>query len=351
MGWLSVMSLSGHRTPKAYLDAQFTWSNEEADNQVLRSSVVGRVYYAAVERVLTADGVRSVFAVICLFRYTPKAKDGYIFASKDMDETVGPYERRCPAAILDLLTPTDYEYAIGWRADCRANLAMAREKQRRPRPKEGDIVVLAEPVTFRDGASVTRFQATRAAFRRNLVYRSLETGSLYRFGLAGRDYQLNPAAKEEERDGQASLNSEKEPVMTDNPVDPLTVVEVALDDRANFLPKLFGSWYLRGEMAVYSFMEELCRDYRGGFWDFFEVSNGARFLAPKRFEPCDVYGWGNGFSGTLTPQAAGIVTTMFALSHLSFSPGAPRELAEGYERLYEYAMEHPEADLIFGAID
>lgn len=48
MGWLSMTSLSGHRTPKAYLDAQFTWSNEEADRQVLSSSVDGRVYYAAV---------------------------------------------------------------------------------------------------------------------------------------------------------------------------------------------------------------------------------------------------------------------------------------------------------------
>src|SRR3546814_5116391 len=72
-------------------DLQFTYVREDHRLTVLQSTVVGKnVYYAACERVAVADAARIVFAVVCLVRYTPRARDGYIFAYKDMDETVGP---------------------------------------------------------------------------------------------------------------------------------------------------------------------------------------------------------------------------------------------------------------------
>jgi hypothetical protein len=37
-----------------------------------------------------------------------------------MDETCGPYEKKCPLSILNLLTPTDNEWANEWRKQCRA---------------------------------------------------------------------------------------------------------------------------------------------------------------------------------------------------------------------------------------
>ena len=33
---------------------------------------------------------------------------------------MGPCESECPASILDTLTDTDSEYAVNWRARCRA---------------------------------------------------------------------------------------------------------------------------------------------------------------------------------------------------------------------------------------
>src|SRR3546814_6670908 len=91
---------------------------------VLKSTVVGKnVYYAACERVADADGARIVFAVVCLVRYTPRARDGYIFAYKDMDETVGPCASKCPASILSLLTPTESQWANAWRERCRTVIA------------------------------------------------------------------------------------------------------------------------------------------------------------------------------------------------------------------------------------
>lgn len=92
MGWLSMTSagMGGHATPKAYLDAQFTYSRTYDGGgthgmRVIDSAFVGnRVWYAATE--IIADGdVQYVIALVCLVRWNPKAKDGYSFAYKDME--------------------------------------------------------------------------------------------------------------------------------------------------------------------------------------------------------------------------------------------------------------------------
>ena len=59
---------------------------------------------------------------------------------------------------------------------------------------------------------------------------------------------------------------------------------------------------------------------------------------------------GNGYQGEVSADAAGIIATMFTLSHLSFRFEDDR-FAEAYARLYEFAARHPEAGEIFQAID
>ncbi len=83
MGWLYMQSLGGHAGPKQYLDAQFTYARPELTSKVLRSALAGmRVYYAAVEHIRLDTGKRDVFAVVCLVRYNPRDKEGYIFGYK-----------------------------------------------------------------------------------------------------------------------------------------------------------------------------------------------------------------------------------------------------------------------------
>ena len=157
MGWLSMplASMGSTPTPKSYLDAQFTYERKQDDGsttglRILRSSCVGtRVYYAATQTFERRDGKETtgvVFAVVCLVRWTPRAKDGYVFGYKSMDESMGPCEDHCPEAILTLLGPTVDESAIDWRRRCLANL------KRRLRPiADGAKVKLASPITFIDG--------------------------------------------------------------------------------------------------------------------------------------------------------------------------------------------------------
>ena len=180
MGWLFMRNLEGHPTPKAYLDDQFTFARPEVQCRVLASAMVGtRTYYAAVEQVTTMTGAREVCAVVCLVRYYLRDPEGYVFGYKEMSEHAGPCEATCPAKVLDLLSPTDNANALGWRARCWANIAQRRAQRAKPVPRPGEIVVLAQPLLFRDGRTVARFEAVRRPGRtRGLVYRSAE-GVLY----------------------------------------------------------------------------------------------------------------------------------------------------------------------------
>jgi hypothetical protein len=133
MGWLSMQSLGGHAGPREYLDHQFTHEDQELRSTVLRSSIVRGVYYAAIEHV-RPGGEREVWACVCLVRHNPKARDGYIFGYKDMEESMGPYSYDSPAAILDLLTPTDNENALGGPNAAKRRCSAARSP---PSPSHG----------------------------------------------------------------------------------------------------------------------------------------------------------------------------------------------------------------------
>lgn len=150
----------GHDTPKGYLDAQFTYERGAQDGKrglkVLASSCVNnRVWYGAVQQI--ENGVAGdVFAVICLVNWNPKARDGYHFAYKQMDECVGPCEAECPERILDLLTETDKPHAIDWRARCRAAIA----SRRRDVP-DGALVRFERALTCGDGQEAIDFRVRK----------------------------------------------------------------------------------------------------------------------------------------------------------------------------------------------
>ena len=71
-----------------------------------------------------------VFAVVFLTK--TNMKDYYNFYYKDMDETMLPGCYECPAGILKLLTPTDNEYALAWRAECQKNIDKKKSSRKDP---------------------------------------------------------------------------------------------------------------------------------------------------------------------------------------------------------------------------
>jgi hypothetical protein len=174
MGWLYMNSLRGFKSPKAYLEDRFSYENDAKTSIVLRSALVAmRTWYAACEQTTKATGTTEIFVVVCLVDYNPRSKDGHVFGYKDMTEHMGPCEARCPAAILNLLTPTDHQHALDWRKRCRDAL----QKAQRPSLADGDMIVFAQAIHFADGHEGRRFRVVK--HRQRVMFTSPDRSAHY----------------------------------------------------------------------------------------------------------------------------------------------------------------------------
>jgi hypothetical protein len=143
MGWTSTFRAPGLSTEEFFRQE---FPNTLAEGRVLASSCAGGNFYAAVRN---DDGEVWCLVVLC------KRSSGYFnFTYKEMDDRMGPNIDDCPAKILDLLTPTDSEFANDWRARCRAKV---ERKANRVKPEVGDTVLFAHPLTFSDGSEHDTF--------------------------------------------------------------------------------------------------------------------------------------------------------------------------------------------------
>ncbi|MEO5599080.1 MAG: hypothetical protein ABIQ66_10725 [Novosphingobium sp.] len=194
MGWLFMRGLQGYGSPRSYLDNQFTYANEHGRSTVLASAMGrGTVYYAAIEYI-PVEGASSVFAVICLVKFNPRAADGFNFGYKDMSESMGPYEADCPAAILDLLSQTDNEHALAWREKCRAAIAARAQISARPTPKPGQTIIFNPPLELTNGQVIARFTVIDAP-KRGVRFRDPKSGVVVRVpNVKRRGYSLINAA-------------------------------------------------------------------------------------------------------------------------------------------------------------
>lgn len=155
MGW------TGMHRERGLTDREF-WAKELSPNYtILDTHSKGGVFYAAVRYDGEQASKGRVFALVCLQQWS--RGDYYNFHYKDMDETVGPCYYGCPDRILDLLTPTDSEWANEWRQKCREyNAAQAA----RPKVKKGDVVKFDQTLKFTDGVERDTFTfIERTTFR------------------------------------------------------------------------------------------------------------------------------------------------------------------------------------------
>lgn len=141
--WNSAQDAKAHRTMGDYLTAMFTLTKRDGTRQEVIASGMGhatssmqseRVWYAALRvrddatdyRLGFATPSDYVVALVVLVNGQWGKRVGY----KAMDEIMGPYERCCPAAVLDRLTPlSDHrmtEFARKWRDECRSALVRGR---------------------------------------------------------------------------------------------------------------------------------------------------------------------------------------------------------------------------------
>ena len=131
---------------------------------------------------------------------------------------------------------------------------------------------------------------------------------------------------------------------------PITANLLPEESRMGFLPAFFGQAMMIGEGLVYCWMRNLSEDYQGGYWDYFKLSNGGFYMAPRTSKKFRVLVAGNYFEGELSADAAGIVATLYALCELANRTASDR-VVDLYHLLRDYASEHPDAGQIFAAID
>lgn len=135
MGWTTCFTAKHFKlSNNTYLvdrkkecDDLLTWEVKSAkgdtiSRRVIKSVMVGSVYYAAVKKNET-----KVFAAV--IKTCGKGRDGTIWGYKAMDETMGPCEDKCPASILALLTYTNDPMAIEWRTRCKENLVRSKNRK------------------------------------------------------------------------------------------------------------------------------------------------------------------------------------------------------------------------------
>jgi hypothetical protein len=139
-------------------------------------------------------------------------------------------------------------------------------------------------------------------------------------------------------------------IPTENETRKVQATLIADEARLDALPRHFGRYFTVTENAIYGFMREFAADYRGAYYQFFDLSNGGFYAAPD-LPPLELSINSNGFGGRMSADAAGITVCLFAYSHLSFRYQQAEVFGRQFHALRDYAADHAEAGKIFAAID
>lgn len=133
---------------------------------------------------------------------------------------------------------------------------------------------------------------------------------------------------------------------------PLTASLVRDEDRPSFWLQHFGDipHWLHIESPIFSWLDLLCKDYCGDYWDFYTLSNGGAFISPSTEGEYRLFNALNGNSATVGHEAAGIVACLITYSHHACRTMSDAMTAH-YYRLRDYALSHPESNAIMRIID
>ena len=132
----------------------------------------------------------------------------------------------------------------------------------------------------------------------------------------------------------------------------ITATLIPNERRLDTLPHYFGASLTKAELLVYQWMGTLCPEYRGGYWEFYALSNGGFYMAPGRDGTYTVGVVMNSYLGTMSADAAGLTACLFAFCELANAAGPEQEhFVDLYHLLREYAIGHAEACEMLSAID
>lgn len=192
MGWTTTHR-DKSKSVQAFLIERNNCANEHGRWEVLDIATVRNTVYMAIRRT-RPDGSSYVFAAVTLTKHWPRAKDGYNFGWKDMDESVGPNEAECPMRILRLLSPLEptevkNRHSIAWRQKCLENIARMKIAKSR---QAGALVFLPGGATFKGFPEREYYFIFQKRARRN-IYLAIAGGFQCRLNRAlERELEVRP---------------------------------------------------------------------------------------------------------------------------------------------------------------
>lgn len=131
----------------------------------------------------------------------------------------------------------------------------------------------------------------------------------------------------------------------------ISATKVSEDDRMDFMPKHLGIKHLMaGQNLFFVWLEKLSEDYKGGYWEFYELSNGGWYTAPAGEKRYKMSQPGNFYEGEMSADAAGITASLYSLGQLADTTEED-SFINAYHLLRDFAIEHAEGQEILSAID
>ena len=134
----------------------------------------------------------------------------------------------------------------------------------------------------------------------------------------------------------------------------ITATRVPDAQRLDFLPRHFGRHMMHIENYFYTRCATLLEGYSGGYWQFYDLSNGGCFMAMEG-DPMTFFNADSGVRATLSADGAGIIVMLYVLSELSFRHASDETfgllLGDRFHQLRAYAATHSDHEMIFNAID
>lgn len=114
--------------------------------------------------------------------------------------------------------------------------------------------------------------------------------------------------------------------------------------RLAITPRYLKHKYLSGESTVYAVMRSMCREYDGGYWNYYELSNGSFYMAPKadpveKIKICCV----NMYEGEVSYEVAGIITCLYVWCQLA-NDTEDDHFIELYHNLLDYCRQLPDEE-------
>lgn len=128
------------------------------------------------------------------------------------------------------------------------------------------------------------------------------------------------------------------------------ITKTKYDNRLEFLPYYVGNKFLQYEMLVYDQMLKASKQYDGGYWEYYTLSNSGFYMELQNNESFEMECLSNYYNGKMSAEAASIAVNLCVQNLFAWQVN-PERFSDAFHLLRDYASQHEEAREIFGFID